>query len=109
MTVTETKVPTTTNAGTGLPTYQELLDHYPAKFTWQDLKAFVNSGCVLRGCFRRPPLTLEFSDLGLLKRDKMLQLRYNDWSEDIKKKWGTLGSYRPTPPLPRPSTLKSPV
>jgi len=47
MTVTETKVPTTTNAGTGLPTHQELLDHYPAKFTWQDLKTFVNSGYVL--------------------------------------------------------------
>jgi len=99
MTVTETKVPTT-NVGTGLPTRQELLDYYPAKFTWQDLKAFVNSGCVLCSYFRHPHLTGEFSDLALLKRDKMLQLRYNGWSEDIKKKWGTLGSYPPALPLP---------
>jgi len=39
--------PATAYVGTGLPTHQELLDHYPAKFTWQDLKAFVNSGYVL--------------------------------------------------------------
>lgn len=47
MTITEGKAPTTTYAGTGLPTYQELLDHYPAKFTWQELKTFINSGSVL--------------------------------------------------------------
>jgi len=76
MTVTEGKAPATTHVGTGLPTCQELLDHYPAKFTWQELKAFVNSG-----------------DLGLLKRHKMLQLRYNAWSEEIKKEWGTIENY----------------
>ena len=46
MTITESKAPATTYVGTGLPTYQELLDHYPAKFTWQELKTFVNSGSV---------------------------------------------------------------
>jgi hypothetical protein len=47
MTVTEARSPATKYVGTGLPTYQELLDHYPAKFTWQELKNFVNSGSVL--------------------------------------------------------------
>ena len=39
----------------------------------------------------------------------MLQLRYNDWSEDIKNKWGTLGSYLPVFPLqkPPPQTIHS--
>ena len=32
------------------------------------------------------------SDLGLLKRDRILQLRYDAWAEEIKKEWGTLGS-----------------
>lgn len=96
MTVTEAKPPATT--GTGLPTYQELLDHYPARFTWQQLKAFVNSGFVLRTCFRYLLLTDDSSDLGLLKRDKMLQLRYNDWTKETKKKWGTMGLYLPARP-----------
>lgn len=30
--------------GTGLPTKEELIAHYPAKFTWNELKTFVNSG-----------------------------------------------------------------
>ena len=29
---------------TGPPTREELLVHYPAKFTWEQLKTFVNSG-----------------------------------------------------------------
>ena len=29
---------------TGPPTKEELLVHYPAKFTWKQLKTFVNSG-----------------------------------------------------------------
>lgn len=29
---------------TGPPTREELLAHYPAKFTWHQLKTFVNSG-----------------------------------------------------------------
>ena len=33
--------------GTGPPTREELLVHYPAKFTWKQLKVFVNSGYVL--------------------------------------------------------------
>lgn len=95
MTVTEGRGPATTHVGTGLPTYQELLDHYPAKFTWQQLKTFVNSGSVPLNRLRHLPLTHDFSDLGLLKRDRMLQLRYRDWGEEIKKKWGTLGVYLP--------------
>lgn len=94
MTITaESKASATVYIGTGLPTHQELLDHYPAKFTWQELKVFVNSGFVPLNRFRCLPLTNGFSELGLLKRDKMLQLRYNDWSEEIKQKWGTLGPY----------------
>ena len=31
---------------TGPPTKEELLVHYPARFTWTQLKAFVNSGWV---------------------------------------------------------------
>lgn len=30
--------------GTGLPTRAELEAYYPAKFTWHQLKTFVNSG-----------------------------------------------------------------
>jgi hypothetical protein len=35
--------------GEGLPTKGELLVYYPAKFTWKQLKTFVNSGyfCIL--------------------------------------------------------------
>ena len=35
---------------TGPPTKEELLVHYPAKFTWSQLKTFVNSGCVSLLC-----------------------------------------------------------
>ena len=38
--------PETVPLGTGLPTREELLVHYPAKFTWHQLKVFVNSGYV---------------------------------------------------------------
>ncbi|KAI6014804.1 hypothetical protein BKA83DRAFT_645815 [Pisolithus microcarpus] len=62
--------------GYGPPTRQELLAHYPAHFTWPQLKAFINSG-----------------DLGLLKRDKALQLRYNAWSADVRKKHGSTVNY----------------
>jgi hypothetical protein len=44
--------------GTGPPTHAELRAHYPAKFTWEQLRTFINAG-----------------DLGLLKRDKRLQQR----------------------------------
>ena len=30
--------------GSGPPRREELLAHYPAKFTWKELKTFVNSG-----------------------------------------------------------------
>ncbi|KAI6139324.1 hypothetical protein BKA82DRAFT_518109 [Pisolithus tinctorius] len=62
--------------GYGPPTRQELLEHYPARFTWPQLKAFINSG-----------------DLGLLKRDKALQHRYNVWSADIRKRHGSTVNY----------------
>ncbi|KAI6098221.1 hypothetical protein F5141DRAFT_1010962 [Pisolithus sp. B1] len=62
--------------GYGPPTRQELLEHYPARFTWPQLKAFINSG-----------------DLGLLKRDKALQLRYNACLADLKKKYGSTVNY----------------
>ena len=39
--------PATVPLGSGPPTREELLVHYPAKFTWHQLKVFVNSGYVL--------------------------------------------------------------
>jgi hypothetical protein len=30
--------------GEGTPTKEELLVHYPSKFTWEQLRTFVNSG-----------------------------------------------------------------
>ncbi|KAF9452939.1 hypothetical protein P691DRAFT_755971 [Macrolepiota fuliginosa MF-IS2] len=60
----------------GPPTREELLVHYPAKFTWDQLKTFVNSG-----------------DLGLLKRDKKLQKRYNDWAPSIVARYGSMVNY----------------
>jgi len=38
--------PHNVSLGKGLPTREELLVYYPAKFTWTDLKTFVNSGYV---------------------------------------------------------------
>jgi hypothetical protein len=61
--------------GSGLPTREELLVHYPAKFTWHELKTFINSG-----------------DLGLLKRDQKLQQRYNLWLAGVKEKYGSTGT-----------------
>ncbi|PPQ68111.1 hypothetical protein CVT26_005732 [Gymnopilus dilepis] len=61
---------------TGPPTREELLVHYPAKFTWQQLKTFVNSG-----------------DLGLLKRDRALQKRYDEWALGIKEQYGSVVNY----------------
>ncbi|KAF9262925.1 hypothetical protein L218DRAFT_866494 [Marasmius fiardii PR-910] len=69
--------------GTGPPTQEELLAHYPAKFTWEQLKTFVNSGQETN-----PP-----PDLGLLKRDIKLQQRYNSWSAGIKEQYGTMVNY----------------
>lgn len=37
--------PDTVPLGTGPPTREELLVYYPAKFTFQQLKTFINSGC----------------------------------------------------------------
>ncbi|KAH9851714.1 hypothetical protein C2E23DRAFT_732402 [Lenzites betulinus] len=62
--------------GTGPPTREEMLAYYPAKFTWRQLKTFVNSG-----------------DLGLLKRDRTLQKRYDTWSVGIKVKYGSMVNY----------------
>ncbi|RDX53527.1 hypothetical protein OH76DRAFT_1227906 [Lentinus brumalis] len=62
--------------GTGPPTREELLVHYPAKFTWKQLKVFVNSG-----------------DLGLLKRDRKLQVRYDEWAKGIRKEYGSIITY----------------
>ncbi|KIP09689.1 hypothetical protein PHLGIDRAFT_502877 [Phlebiopsis gigantea 11061_1 CR5-6] len=64
---------------TGPPTKEELLVHYPARFTWTQLKTFVNSG-----------------DLGLLKRDKKLQVRYETWAVGIREKYGSMVNYLTT-------------
>ena len=34
----------TVSLGEGPPTKEELLAYYPAKFTWKQIKTFVNSG-----------------------------------------------------------------
>ncbi|KAF8158060.1 hypothetical protein B0H34DRAFT_707342 [Crassisporium funariophilum] len=60
----------------GPPTFEELLVHYPAKFTWEQLKTFVNSG-----------------DLGLLKRERTLQKRYDAWAVGIAQKHGSMVNY----------------
>ncbi|KZT28348.1 hypothetical protein NEOLEDRAFT_1176080 [Neolentinus lepideus HHB14362 ss-1] len=62
--------------GSGPPTREELLVYYPAKFTWHQLKTFVNSG-----------------DLGLLKRDKKLQQRYDVWAKGIRAEYGGMVNY----------------
>lgn len=79
----------------GPPTKEELLAYYPAKFTWKQLKTFVNSGCVARGTVDRTALFLTFliSDLGLLKRDKALQIRYDDWAIGIRGQYGSMGRW----------------
>lgn len=60
----------------GPPTREELLVYYPAKFTWEQLKTFVNSG-----------------DLGLLKRDRKLQRRYDEWARGIRQEYGSMVNY----------------
>ncbi|KAI0270245.1 hypothetical protein BGY98DRAFT_923704 [Russula aff. rugulosa BPL654] len=68
--------PHTIQLGEGPPTKEELLVYYPAKFTWKQLKTFVNSG-----------------DLGLLRRDKKFQQRYDRWVEGIKAEYGSNENY----------------
>ncbi|KAM5539443.1 hypothetical protein V8D89_006895 [Ganoderma adspersum] len=68
--------PETVPLGTGLPTREELQVHYPANFTWHQMKVFVNSG-----------------DLGLLKRSKKLQRRYDEWAVGIKQEYGSIVNY----------------
>ncbi|KZT67269.1 hypothetical protein DAEQUDRAFT_746211 [Daedalea quercina L-15889] len=60
----------------GPPTREELLVHYPPKFTFHQLKTFINAG-----------------DLGLLKRDKKMQERYNAWSAGIRQEYGSMVKY----------------
>jgi len=62
--------------GEGPPTLGELAKFYPSRHTWDDLRSFMRTG-----------------DLGLLKRDPVLQKRYSVWAEDIKKEHGTLTNY----------------
>ncbi|KAH6912569.1 hypothetical protein BKA70DRAFT_1370124 [Coprinopsis sp. MPI-PUGE-AT-0042] len=68
--------PETVPLRTGPPTKEELLVYYPGRFTWRQLKTFVNSG-----------------DLGLLKRDRKLQKRYDDWSVGIAQEYGSMVKY----------------
>ncbi|KAL4246574.1 Protein of unknown function DUF3605 [Abortiporus biennis] len=60
----------------GPPTKEEMLVYYPGKFTWNQLKTFINSG-----------------DLGLLKRDKALQSRYLLWGDGIREQYGSMVNY----------------
>ncbi|KAL0565094.1 hypothetical protein V5O48_016933, partial [Marasmius crinis-equi] len=72
MTIPNTEIP----IGTGLPTREELL------------------GKIRRSIKRDTDAETVFcSDLGLLKRDKKLQQRYNLWSAGIKVQYGSLVNY----------------
>jgi len=62
--------------GLGPPTREELMAYYTPKFTWFQLKLFVNSG-----------------DLGLLKRDRTLQKRYDTWAVGVKGEHGSMVNY----------------
>lgn len=44
MTMNPHLTPSNVPLGTGPPTKEELLVHYPAKFTWHELKTFINAG-----------------------------------------------------------------
>jgi len=68
--------PATVPIGEGPPTREQLLVHYPPKFTWQQLRVFINSG-----------------DLGLLKRDRSLQKRYDTWAVGIRAEYGSMVNY----------------
>ncbi|KII91085.1 hypothetical protein PLICRDRAFT_39694 [Plicaturopsis crispa FD-325 SS-3] len=80
MSASDTATPTTSAKDVplrdGPPTRAEMLAHYPAKFNWTQLRAFINSG-----------------DLGLLKRDKALQKRYDLWSVGIREQHGSMVNY----------------
>ncbi|KAG2127109.1 hypothetical protein DEU56DRAFT_861927 [Suillus clintonianus] len=81
----------------GPPTREELLAHYPAKFTWDQLKTFVNSGYLyfiinMNKTEDADSATL-LRDLGLLKRDRALQKRYDAWSPGIVKEHGSMVNY----------------
>ena len=75
----------------GPPTREELLTRYPAKFTWNQLKTFVNSGWVSPRLSESQCNSLPISDLGLLKRDRKLQKRYDDWVVGIVQQHGSMG------------------
>ncbi|KAH9047673.1 hypothetical protein EDB84DRAFT_1460551 [Lactarius hengduanensis] len=75
-TTLDVQCPQTVPLGEGPPMKEELVVHYPAKFTWKQLKTFVNSG-----------------DLGSLKRDKKLQQRYERWAGGIKEQYGSMANY----------------
>lgn len=84
--------------GTGPPTKYELLVHYPPKFTWQQLKAFINSGFGCRLISLNSGTHKCIRDLGLLKRDKKLQARYDEWTRGIVKEHGSMSLYPDTVP-----------
>lgn len=87
-----TLCPETVPLGDGPPTKEELLVYYPAKFTWEQLKSFVNSGCV-RVSHRLTTTQVGIvRDLGLLRRDKKLQQRYERWVKGIKEQHGSMGN-----------------
>ena len=80
----------------GPPTREELQTFYKPKFTWEQLKLFINSGCVraYQSAITYNGLLYFNSicrDLGLLKRDKELQKRYMNWSAGIKAEYGSIG------------------
>ncbi|KAF8523136.1 hypothetical protein BU17DRAFT_64031 [Hysterangium stoloniferum] len=62
--------------GEGPPSFAELVKFYPSRHTWDELKSFMRTG-----------------DLGLLKRDPVLQERYKVWAKDIIEEHGSITNY----------------
>lgn len=52
---------------------------------WVSVEVFANYTCKL--------IALHCSDLGLLKRDRALQKRYDVWAEGIKREYGSMGRH----------------
>lgn len=73
------------------PTQAELLALYPAKFTWIQVKTFINDGYyILYIPSMFDLMTLRYSGR-LLKRHPALDKRYGLWCAEICNKYGSIG------------------
>lgn len=65
--------------------------------TAQDFRElWVSPECFFPDCARWIyAIGLSSSDLGLLKRDKKLQIRYDTWAQGIRAQYGSMGESYP--------------